>query len=954
MTQVAWLDITPEFDPVEYASLLEDEERTLIEGTEDLDEQLRLLYEWGYLSKRDGRIKFLAPVNEDDDVDEACGKPHGKKKKKKMNYESDEELEEANRREAMKAVGRELRSAAGRTYRGVRATGAGGKGIGKVGRAVRAVPKEAHLAYRELSKGAKRTVKGAAVAGGVAAAGLGARALYKRYKKKKAQREDLNDLDVAELLQDADELGFDLQSVDDLIEVLTTGEQLDLMDGDSVDEAYGKKAKEFFVGKKGFAPGAKTGQPGVRKAATRAFKAVKGAPSEIRKGAKGLYKAGKLYRGSEAAKAAAKVSALKHAKQLGKGAAIAGGVAAAGLAARAAYKKMRKRKQQKESLDYAGYRSSAGGGLFEAKTPVPFGTGNKLYEAKLAGGIKKLLKKTVQVSKVAAKHPVKAMAAKTAAGMSLDALKQRRAQLRQELSDSQEWAEGVLVIAESEGWQFDSEDDAVQFVDMFTEAYLDETYIGMGPVGTIRMEPQSPGPDSYPGLDVAAVDGQRAGPASGTLSADQTSAKGSGHDDDSKGTQTRGSDNFPALSKAHGDGQRNGPSSGTRSGEAQHPVKSPDVQVKAHTYEDPESGKKKMAKESLTELVYNSQAARRVRECVDMGRNPYPKEILEIAEREGFSFDNWDDVDSFMKVALSEQLYPSTGPTKHANQMKGDGFPALSSVSKEMQKLGPKDSTTGQNKTGARDPKKGSGTAPHVPYKKDAPKTDTQSENSKYKTCPVCNQKNVGVNAYCSACGAVLPARPEDKDGGIPVSGRHGGKRNWNVETDGGVPKVKSPHGGSKNKHYYLSKPPAPMRESGTPSSRVIIHDLLEANKRGFSKPLGEVEPLEETEIHHTPTDVHQYRVSTPTIEAVNSRASALGLNEIQQGELDKIVGYFQQGQNVGKAHLYSGVDVRLCQSVANMMGLGASHGVDRGMTNFVAPATLHPAAGGREPHNPY
>ena len=100
-----------------------------------------------------------------------------------------------------------------------------------------------------------------------------------------------------------------------------------------------------------------------------------------------------------------------------------------------------------------------------------------------------------------------------------------------------------------------------------------------------------------------------------------------------------------------------------------------------------------------------------------------------------------------MKIALHEKLYPSTGPKKHANQMKGDKIPGAMSVSKEMQRLGPKDATLGQNKQGARDAK-AKGVAPHNNYKNDGPKGSTQQfEQSYTKIRPVCKQNSSGKNA---------------------------------------------------------------------------------------------------------------------------------------------------------------------------------------------------------------
>jgi len=497
-------------------------------------------------------------------------------------------------------------------------------------------------------------------------------------------------------------------------------------------------------------------------------------------------------------------------------------------------------------------------------------------------------------------------------------LKAKRAEQKQRLAASQEFVQDALALAESQGWTFESKDEVLEFLDAFTEAVLDERMVGMSPIGTIKMKPQSHGlvGDKYPGMDKINPDGQRAGPKTSTRSGEDVSAKLDKKSDiDSKDfdkNQTRGPDSYPALSYARDDGQRSGPKADTRSAEEHHPVKA----------------------ESLHDMIYNSLAGKRVRAHVNEGRNPSPVEIKQIAETEGFAFGDLNDVENFMKLALVEKLYPSTGPTKHANQMKGDKIPGAMGLSKDMQRLGPKDSTLGQNSKGAR-AAKNKGEAPHNNYKDDGPKGSTQQfeQSIRGKVCPVCNQKNGGVNAYCGACGAVLPPRPEDSDGGIPVKGTTGGKRNHNVASDGGTPNVRSPYGGGKSKHYYLKPSPKGMKEDITESampesSRVVLYDMLRENM-----------------VDYSPKGVHDKTLSSPSLGAVNAKAKALGLRDITQGELDNVVGLFQQGENVLKVRLYTGVEMRLTQAIANMMGIGASHGGDLGMTDHVSSANLHPGA---------
>jgi len=508
-----------------------------------------------------------------------------------------------------------------------------------------------------------------------------------------------------------------------------------------------------------------------------------------------------------------------------------------------------------------------------------------------------------------------------------------RVEKKRKLAASQEFVDYALNLAESKGWSFDTDQDVAQFLDVFTEAYLDEMAVGMATIGTIKMEPQRPGGDRYPGLEKIATDGQRAGPRTSTMSGDDVSAKlDKKADIDQKNKdpkQTRGPDSFPALSYARKDGSRAGPKAATRSAEEHHPVKA----------------------ESLHVQIFNSLAGKRVRDLVNQGVSPSPVEIKGIAEGEGFRFGSLNEVEQFMTLALVEKLYPSTGPTHHANQMKGDEFPALSDKAMDIRglKKAPRDGTTGQNKTGAR-AAKDSGEAPHRPsYKKDGPKGATRQFEKEMKVCPVCVQKNSTTRAHCGGCGATLPPHPESHDGGVPANMPSTKKgRNWNVATDGGTPNVKSPYGGSKNSHYYLKKPPAPMkediRESKMPeSSRMVLHDLLEDYKAG--RPQRSYRQLVEMDVDYSPTGVHDKAVRMPSLAAVNAKAKLLGLNPITEDELNRVVGMFQQGETVGKVKLYTGVELRLVQSIANMLGIGASHGMTLGMTDHVASANLHPGS---------
>jgi hypothetical protein len=129
------------------------------------------------------------------------------------------------------------------------------------------------------------------------------------------------------------------------------------------------------------------------------------------------------------------------------------------------------------------------------------------------------------------------------------------------------------------------------------------------------------------------------------------------------------------------------------------------------------------------------------------------------------------------------------------------------------------------------------------------------------------------------------------------------------------------------------------INESQVPeSSRMVIHDLL----RGGPS----IQKISENKVDFSPQGVHDSSLKMPSINSVNAKAKMLGLNPITEDELNRVVGMYQQGETVGKTKLYTGVDFRLCQSIANMLGIGSSHGVTRGMTDYVAPANLHPAGG--------
>jgi len=330
MSNLVWVEITPDFDPVEYMEALGEESDAvdvLREANEE--EQLLHLYEWGFLSKRDGKMKYILP---EELLDEGKAKDY---------------LQKLQVAHSMAKSG----------------------GAGRVG----AVGKTAQAALGAMSKKQK-----AALAAGTVGAAVGARALYKKMKKKKAQKESLDEQDWAEIVQESMELGFDFNDWDELDETLEFGEYIDAVlvdaeeqglteeyseediieaaleeEDDEVSEGYGQKAKEFLLGKKGFAPGAQSGKSGIRKAVEKGASSLRKAPGELRAGYKQVASAKKLARGGEAAQ---KVAAAHRAKGIGKMKGAAGkiglgaaGAVGAGLAARAVYKKMKQRRAARKA-----------------------------------------------------------------------------------------------------------------------------------------------------------------------------------------------------------------------------------------------------------------------------------------------------------------------------------------------------------------------------------------------------------------------------------------------------------------------------------------------------------------------------------------------------------------------------------------------------------------------------
>lgn len=369
-----WVDITPDFDPVVYAESFADEDQAkLIKETESIEDSLRALYEWGYLSKRDGRIQLLVPEDALDEDD-----MYGPKEK----LRSKAARAPGRAWKAAKAGGDVLRKGAEKLHRSGRATAlahaeaerlrhAEGKRASKLSNAAyygRGV-------YSEMSKGQKLGLGAASLT----AAGLAARELYKKMKAKKEKKESLDDVDFDEILKFAESIGFEFEDQSDLDETLAIGEYLDtvlrnaeeaglaedfseedIIEAaleETVDEAFSyekalmsKKPKRVDMAREKVKAAAKY----VSGKAVAGAKAVKGRMGAIHTAGKEASEFGKdIVSKSKTSKQylGGIGKALSKKEKIGLG--LAGGVGAlgAGLAAKAFYKRMKKRKEQNENLD---------------------------------------------------------------------------------------------------------------------------------------------------------------------------------------------------------------------------------------------------------------------------------------------------------------------------------------------------------------------------------------------------------------------------------------------------------------------------------------------------------------------------------------------------------------------------------------------------------------------------
>lgn len=275
--------------------------------------------------------------------------------------------------------------------KGVSSARSGGKVMtpGRLGKAKAAAvgAKEAgKAAWGAMGKGQKA----AAVGAGVAGAGLAARALYKKMKARKEKKESLGEkldsFDLQHIITDAQELGFEFEGYEDLVEALDIGKLIDstfdyYLDGaELVEELNDEDVMEALLVDIDEAFGARMLQLGQK---------LKGAGSVARgAAAKGYTRAraagaGRMAAGMRAARGAGKAQWHSMGK-LGKAGVIGAGAAGAAGAGALAYKKLKKKQESQEepkneSLEFKGYRSSAQGSIYES-APIPYGTGNKLYE----------------------------------------------------------------------------------------------------------------------------------------------------------------------------------------------------------------------------------------------------------------------------------------------------------------------------------------------------------------------------------------------------------------------------------------------------------------------------------------------------------------------------------------------------------------------------------------------
>ncbi len=304
-----WIDITPDFDPVAYAKeFAEDTVVEALDGADSIEAALICLYENGYLSKRDGKIQYLVP---------------------------EDSLEEMKLGDLSKGYKRAREAGMGR----MAATRVGAKG------AWGAMPKGA-----KIGAGVAGAVGGAALATGTV---LGARAIYKKMKARRARKknETLDDQDIEFLLDEAELLGFDFDTLEELGETIDLGAYIDDILLNAANEGLLEDSSEEDI----IEAILSTLDEGERWEKVKgAFTGAAGRAKDYGKQAKQAYQ---YSRGGDTGriKSAAKVAhgawqAMGTKGKVGVAAGAGAALAGAGLGATKMYKGMKRRKQRKESI----------------------------------------------------------------------------------------------------------------------------------------------------------------------------------------------------------------------------------------------------------------------------------------------------------------------------------------------------------------------------------------------------------------------------------------------------------------------------------------------------------------------------------------------------------------------------------------------------------------------------
>lgn len=316
-----WVDISPDFNPIDYAQTFAgDDVVEALSNAESPEAQLLCLYENGYLSKRDGRMKYLLPA----DLDES---------------------------RMAKARGRAA------------AVHKAGKDATEFGRGIVSRSQTA----KDYAKGAMGAMSKGEKMGGAAALSVGsalaARALYKKMKaRKSAKKESFDDKDIEFLMQEANLLGFEIETFDDLDEAIMFGSEVDAVLLGAEEEGLTENHSDEDILNAYFSNLSEEAEEPELDEASRMdmLKAsggrMKSALGNVGAAAQKGYKrgmaggAGKRAALQRGASGAAK--AFQHGTSRGQKAALGAGAAAGGLAARALYKKMKARKAAKqESFD---------------------------------------------------------------------------------------------------------------------------------------------------------------------------------------------------------------------------------------------------------------------------------------------------------------------------------------------------------------------------------------------------------------------------------------------------------------------------------------------------------------------------------------------------------------------------------------------------------------------------